>query len=96
MSKKDLSQEYGGNDEAQGTIGGAPDSFHPQESNLTSVQESSSQGLTTKAMDQPEEMEAGGSTKESDERLEGEFTKQVTEDHFDEKEAGENGEEDGS
>ena len=99
MSKKDLSQEHDGDDETQGTTGGAPDftdSFHPQESNLTSVQESSSQSLTTKALDEPGEMEAGGSTKESDEKLEGDFTKQVTEDHFDEKEAGENGEDEGS
>ena len=92
VSKKDLTQEYDGDDETQGTTGGASDfsdSFHPKEYNLTSVQESSSQSLTTKALDEPGEREAGESTKESDEKLEGDLTKQVTEDHVDEKGAGE-------
>ena len=57
-SKKDINQEYDGEDETQGTTGEVPDftdSFHPQESNLASVQESSSQSLTTKALDEPGE-----------------------------------------
>ena len=39
-------------------------------------------------MDEPLEREAGGSTKEADEKLEEDSTKQVTEGHFDEKGAG--------
>ena len=92
MSKKDLTQGYDGDDETQGTTGGAPDfsdSFRLQEYNLTSVQESRSQSLTTKALDEPGEREAGESTKASDEKLEGDFTKQVKKDPVDEKGAGE-------
>ena len=81
VSQKDISQGHDGDDETQRTIGGAPDFtdyFHPPETNLTSVQESSSQSPTTKALDKPGEEEAGqagGSTKDSDEKLEGDFTK---------------------
>ena len=91
VSKKDLGREHNVKEETQRAIGAhvLTDSFHPRESNLTSVQEGSSQNLTTKALDEPGEREAGGSTKESDERLEMEGTKQVTEDHFDVKEASE-------
>ena len=66
---------------------------------MTSVQESSSQSLTTKALDKTGEVEAGqagGSTKESDEKFEGDFTKQVTKDHLEEEKAGDNGEDEGS
>ena len=40
-------------------------------------------------MDKPGERETGKSTKELDEKLEGDFTKQVTTDHVDEKGVGE-------
>ena len=68
------------------------DSFHPQDSNLTSVQED--RGETPKAKDESKERKAKGSTKDSDERLKVDGTIQVTEDHFDGKKAGER-EEDG-
>ena len=91
MSKKDLSQEHDGDDGTQGTTGGAPnstDSFHPQETNLTSFQESSSQSLTTKAVDETGQVEAGqagGSMKVVDELAEGDTIEQVMEDVFEEK-----------
>ena len=51
---------------------------------------------SVQAVDEAEQRELNGSTQESDERLEVDGTKQVTEDHFDGKEAGENGENEGS
>ena len=92
-SKKDHSPEDDGVDGTQETTRGAhdpTDSFHPQENNMTGVQESSSQCLTTKALDESGEVETGqdsGSTKESDKKVEGDFTKQVTKNHFEEKKA---------
>ena len=53
------------------------DSFNPQENNGNGVQESSSQYLTTKPLDKSEEAEtgqAGGPTKELNEKAEGDFT----------------------
>ena len=73
-------------------------SFHPQENKMTSVQESRSQSLTTKALDESGEVEtgkAGGFTMESDKKVEGDSTKQVTKDHFEEKKAGENYDDEG-
>ena len=64
LSKKNLKKEREDNNE---TKRGAPkltDSFHPQDSNLTSVQEDS----TTKAMDETEErLEKDSTTKAMDE-----------------------------
>ena len=102
MSKKDHSPEADGDDGTQRTKEGAPDptdSGNPQEDNMTGVQESSGQSLTKKALDESGEVEtvqAGGSTKESDEKVEGDFTKQVTKDYFEEKKACEEDEEEGS
>ena len=65
---------------------------------MTSVQESSSQSLTTKALDKSGEVETGqaaGSTKESDEKVEGDFTKQVTKNNFEKNKAGENDKDEG-
>ena len=66
---------------------------------MTGVQESRGQSLTTKALDESREVETaqtGRSTKESDELVEGDFTKQVTKDRFEEKKAGEDDEDEGS
>ena len=86
VSKNNLNREQKDDDEREKEALNFTDSFHPQDSNLTSVQ----------AMDKAEERELDGSTQESHERLEVEGTKQGIEDHFDGKEAGENGEKEGS
>ena len=90
-SKKDHSPEDEGHDGTQETAGGAPepiDSFHPQENNMTGVQDSNSQCLTTKVLDESGEVQtgqAGGSTKESHKNFGEDFAKQVTKNHFEEK-----------
>ena len=92
LSKKNLDKEQEGNDETKRGAPNVTDSFHPQDSNLTSVQED--RGETPKAKDESKERKAKGSTKDSDERLKVDGTIQVTEDHFNGKKAGER-EEDG-
>ena len=100
--KKDHSPESGGGNGIQKAKGGASDptdSFHPQGDNSTGVQESNSQHLTTKALGELGEVEAkqaDRSSKELDEKAEGDSTKQVIENHFEEKKVGERDEEDKS
>ena len=83
VSKSNLDKEQADDDEREKEATSFTDSSLPQESNLTSVQ----------AVDEAEQREVDGTTQELDKGLEGDDTDQVTEDHFDDKKAGERDEE---
>ena len=69
-----------------------------EEYDITGVQESSGQSLTTKALDKSGKVETAEkirSTKELDDLADGDYTEQVIEDHFEEKKIDKDDEEEG-